>query len=80
MSLVHADGSVCACQWLCLGVEDTAEHGLTNAEMCNLFTAFTMLRTGAQLVTSCGGGRGEAMKVVSVRKAVAMRSCAGGWR
>ena len=50
MSLVHADGSACACQWICLGVEDSAEHGLTDEEMCNLFTAFAMLRTGAQLV------------------------------
>ena len=48
--LVHADGGECACRWLCLAVEDTAEHGLTDAEMCNLFTAFAMLRTGTQLV------------------------------
>ena len=84
MSLAHADGGVCACHWLCLGVEDTAEHGLTNAEMCNLFTAFAMLRTGTQLVTLCGGGGGDGgrgrVMVVTVRMAEAMRSCAGGRR
>ena len=50
MSLMHPDGGACACPWMCLGIEDTAEHGLTDAEMCNLFIAFAMLRTGAQLV------------------------------
>ena len=66
MSVVHADGSACACQWICLGVEDSKEHGMTDTEMGNLFTAFAMLRTGAQLVRThgdrvtgsvCGGGK-----------------------
>ena len=50
-ALVH-DGGHCSCSWVCVAVEDTAPRGLTDAEMSNLFVAFTMLRTGTEMVSS----------------------------